>query len=178
MKSEPKSKMTLDEFKRTQEYAACSDKMKLWLVTLIENGFDYIAATAAAFNAKNPRVFSYAVRNWTKVRAALNLYLGRSEQDAFLEELQKTIRRAPSGSDRQVRAQALYARLKWNVQSPASEEPETPATSHHKTPNTANSRVPAGATPLADDAGVIRGYRLPSGDYVRLADGAAEIDIP
>jgi hypothetical protein len=163
--------ITLSDLQASPEYLACSSKMRLWLTTLIENGFDYPAATAAAFNCKNPRVFSYAVRNWTKVRAALNLYLGRSEQDAFLDDLQKTIRRAPAGSDRQVRAQALFARLKWNVSSPASDEPDAPAPSKHKTPEAASdSRIPAGATPLVDGSGVVRGYRTSDGQYVQMAN--------
>ena len=172
MKAETKSAMTLEEFKLTPEYAACSDKMKLWLVTLIENGFDYTAATASAFDCTYPRVFSYAVRNWAKVRAALNLYLGRSEQDVFLDELQKTIRRAPLGSDRQVRAQALYARLKWNVQSPASEEPEAPATSISKSKALApaDPRIPPDHLEVWSDpkTGVAIGYRAADGTPVKL----------
>jgi hypothetical protein len=169
--SQTRGFITLSDLQTSREYLACSSKMRHWLTILIENGFDYPAATAAAFDCKNPRVFSYAVRNWPKVRAALNLYLGRSEQEAFLDDLQKTIRRAPAGSDRQVRAQALYARLKWNVSSPASEEPETPANSKLKTPEAApDSRIPAGATPLVDRSGVVRGYRSSDGQYVQLAN--------
>jgi hypothetical protein len=122
--SETKSAMTLDELQQTPEYAACSDKMKLWLQTLISSDFNYKLATATAFNCKNLRqahVFSFAVRKWPVVRAALRLYLGLSEQDVFLEDLAQTIRRAQKGSVAQVRAQALYARLKFGVSTPDSE---------------------------------------------------------
>jgi hypothetical protein len=172
--------MTLSDLQASKEYLACSAKMRVFLTTLIENGFDYPAATAAGFNCKNPRVFSYAVRNWAKVRAALNLYLGHSEQDIFLDELQQTIRRAPKGSDRHVRALALYARMRFGVDTSGSDDSTGPvaATSKSETPRPGRDvRVPAGATPLADDVGVIRGYRLPSGDYVRLVDGAAEVHV-
>jgi len=50
-----KGVITLAELQQSPEYVACSDKMKFWLVTLIENGFDYTAATAVAFTCKYPR---------------------------------------------------------------------------------------------------------------------------
>jgi hypothetical protein len=123
---EIKSVTTLHEFQATPEYLACTPKMQVWLTTLIESNFDYKLATATAYNCKNLRqahVFSYAVRKWPIIRAALNVYLGKSERDSFLEDLEQTIRRAPKGSDRQVRAQALYARMKFGVSTPDNDEP-------------------------------------------------------
>jgi len=176
LKSETKGVMTLDELKRSPEYAECSDKMKRWLVTLIENGFDYTAATATAFTCKYPEKFSHSVRKWPAIRVALNRYLGRSEQDVFLADLQETIRRAPKGSDRHVRALALYARMRFGVDTPGGEaEPQAPAATNKseapaKSKVVTDSRVPVGATALADKQGVIRGYRTPDGQYVQLAD--------
>jgi hypothetical protein len=126
--SETKGAISLAELQASTEYLACTPKMQVWLTTLIQSNFDYKLATVKAFNCKNLRqahIFSYAVRKWPVIRAALNLYLGRSEQDVFLADLQETIRRAPKGSVAQVRAQALYARLKFGVSTPDSEpEPE------------------------------------------------------
>lgn len=133
LKPKTKNVMTLEELKLSPEYAACSDKMKLWLQTLIASDWNYTAATVSAFQCKSTRqaqMFSYAVRKWPVVRAALNLYLGLSERDVFLEDLQQTIRRAPKGSDRRVRALALYARMKFgvneNAEPEAADENETP----------------------------------------------------
>jgi hypothetical protein len=121
-----KAAITFAEFQASKEYLACTPKMQVWLTTLIESNFDYKLATATAFNCKNLRqahVFSYAVRKWPIIRTALNLYLGLSEQDVFMADLQETIRRAPKGSDRHVRALALYARLKFGV-AEGSAEPQ------------------------------------------------------
>jgi hypothetical protein len=177
MESETKGPITLAELQASPEYLACTPKMQVWLTTLIESNFDYKLATATAFNCKNLRqahVFSYAVRKWPVIRAALNLYLGRSEQDVFLEDLKETIRRAPKGSVAQVRAQALYARLKFGV-SEGSAEPEakseSPAAAVESKAPVSESRIPAGAYPLYDKtSGALQGYRTTDGQYIRLAD--------
>src|SRR5665213_1255787 len=90
--TKPKSMMTLDELKQTPEYADCSDKMKLFLVTLIENGFNYTAATRAAFKTKDPAKYSWAVRNWPAVRHALNVYRGWSAFDIWMDAVQRASR--------------------------------------------------------------------------------------
>jgi hypothetical protein len=146
MAQESKRTMTFDELKQSPEYAACSDKMKLWLQTLISSDFNYTLATVTAFQCKSTRqaaMFSYAVRNWAKVRAALNLYLGRNEQDVFLEDLAQTIRRAPKGSVAQVRAQALYARMKFGVSTPDNDEP-TPARDQQTVTNKSEAPITSG----------------------------------
>jgi hypothetical protein len=155
MESETKSAVSLAALQASPEYLACTPKMQVWLTTLIESNFDYKLATATAFNCKNLRqahVFSFAVRKWSVIRAALNLYLGRSEQDAFLEDLKETIRRAPKGSDRQVRAQALYARMKWGVSNPASDKPEAASKTE---PSTAKPAAASVAPPARFHVGEI-----------------------
>jgi hypothetical protein len=168
LKSETKTALTLAELQASPEYLVCSPKMQVWLTTLIQSNFDYKLATATAYNCKNPRqahVFSFAVRKWPVVRAALSLYLGRSVQDVFLEDLKETIRRAPKGSDRQVRALALYARMKWGVSSPASDEPEA-----EPAPVIPDPRVPADHLEVWSDpkTGVVIGYRAVNGEAVKL----------
>jgi len=121
--------MSLAEFQTSLEFLACTEKAQRWLVALVESNLDYRAATLSVYS-KTPRqaqILSYAVRKWPSVRRALNLYLGRTDKDAFLEDLQTTIRRAPEGSVARVKAMALYARMKFGV----GEEPEAAAS---KTP--------------------------------------------
>jgi hypothetical protein len=165
--------ISLAELQASTAYLACTPKMQLWLTTLIQSNFDYKLATATAFNCKNLRqahVFSYAVRKWPVIRAALNLYLGKSEQEVFLEDLLQTICRAPRGSVAQVRAQALYARMKFGVNADGAEPEaarptETPTTSEAAS----DSRVPPGARPWLDKNGTVVGYQTPDGQNVQLA---------
>jgi hypothetical protein len=108
--------MTLDEFKQTPEFDACSDKVKLWLVTAIENGFDYTAATRAAFTAKDPQKFSYAVRNWPAVQAALNVWRGMSPFDIWFGAAQKA-GRSKKTSIAQIQALKMQAdAMGWNAE--------------------------------------------------------------
>jgi hypothetical protein len=67
---------------------------------------------------------------------------------------------------------ALFARIKFGVSPDSDDEPDASVVAENKTPQTValDSRVPAGATALADDQGVIRGYRAADGNYVQLAD--------
>src|SRR5712692_2056121 len=162
--SETKGTITLAELQASPEYLACTPKMQVWLTTLIQSKFDYKLATATAFNCKNLRqahIFSYAVRKWAVVRAALNLYLGRSEQDVFLTDLQETIRRAPNGSDRQVRAQALYARLKFGVSPPDGDEPV------ERQPEAASKPPAQTAAPEASAASEVSPERFQVGEICR-----------
>ena len=115
MSAKPKTVLTADELKQTPEFLACSPKMRVWLLALLENGFDYPAASAAAFNCTFPEKFGYAVRNWPAVRAALAVVFRWSDRDVMLDEIKRDIRRAPVGSDRRVRAQAIYARLRYDL---------------------------------------------------------------
>jgi hypothetical protein len=181
LKAGGKGLMPLDTWKESPEFNACTAKMKLWLLTLIESGGDYTAATIKAYECKSPRqaqVFSYSVRNWARIKDSLNLYLGKTPLDVLLEDVIANLRRAEPGS---VSAQRLLAQRERLVRlalglTPSKEADEDAAESEISRPSP-DVRVPAGATPLADDAGVIRGYRLPSGDYVRLIDGAVEVDV-
>jgi hypothetical protein len=121
MSAKPKTVLTADELKQTPEFLACSPKMRVWLLALLENGFDYTAASAAAFNCTFPEKFGYAVRNWPAVRAALAVVFRWSDRDVMLDEIKRDIRRAPVGSDRRVRAQAIYARLRYDLPPEADE---------------------------------------------------------
>jgi hypothetical protein len=85
--------LTLEVFRQTPEYIECSDKVRLWLVALVENGFDYTAATRTAFTAKDPVKYGHAVRNWPTVRAALAVYREMSAFDIWVADVQRASRR-------------------------------------------------------------------------------------
>jgi hypothetical protein len=95
---------------------------------LLQNGFDYIHATCAAFDMKSVRnaaIYSYSVRRSPIVRAALNLFLhGGDERAVFIEDLKDSIRRSKPGSTARLRAQALYASMVFKVKDEAANEPD------------------------------------------------------
>lgn len=117
-KTKMKGVMTLAELQQTPEYADCSDKMKLWLGTLFENGFDYVAATAAAFTCKDPQAFSSSVRQWPAVRAVLNVYRGLSAFDIWMEDVQRASRSRRT-TTAQIQALKMQAdAMGWNAEGP------------------------------------------------------------
>jgi hypothetical protein len=120
--------ITATEFQQSVEYQKCTEKQRLFLDTLLANGFDYIHATQTAFdmkNARNASIYSYAVRRSPEVRAALNLFLyGGDERAIFVEGLRETIRRSKEGSTAKLRAQALYASMVFKVKDEAADEPD------------------------------------------------------
>ena len=93
--------ITLEEFQTTSEFEACTPKMRLFLVTLIESDFDYTLATLTAFQSKSrsqAQRFSHAVRNWPKIRVALNLYFGKTPFEILLDQVEQNLRKAKPGS--------------------------------------------------------------------------------
>jgi hypothetical protein len=120
--------LTIAELQVSQEYITCSAKMQVWLTELVTNGFKYTDATVAAFDCKDresARVFSYAVRNWPKIRAALNLYLGKSEREILLDKVRAALRNAEAGGIAEQRLLAQEERLLFGGTLPA-EDDETP----------------------------------------------------
>jgi hypothetical protein len=173
----PKPGITLDELKRTEEFRRLRPKMANWVIVYIQGHittgfFDHRAATKAAYvcaNDESARVFGHRLKQNPKVRAVVALYLRKSPRELLLEEVQQHLAACDPGSVAGQRLLAQKERLLFGTDPATFEEAD-------ETQPSPDVRVPAGATPLADDVGVIRGYRLPSGDYVRLVDGAAEID--
>jgi hypothetical protein len=164
--------MPVDEWHASNEYLQCSAKQRFWLDTLISNGFDYTAATVAAFgckSVKNAQIFSYAVRRARVVKAALNLYLRKTELDCDLEESFRQFHRAEPGSIAAQRFWAQILRLKYGVR--AELEPESdPEPAYKKSePKPTDSRIPPGAKPLRDKGGNLKGYVTPDGQFVQLA---------
>lgn len=161
--SDTRKPLAVDEWHASKEYLQCSAKQRLWLDTLVSNGFDYTAATVAAFGCKslkNAQIFSHAVRRARVVKAALNLYLRKTELDCDIEETFKQYQRAEPGS---VAAQRLWSqllRLKYGLRS----EPEAESAAAAKVP-----RVPGGATLYYNkNSGKVVGYRTTDGQDVQL----------
>ena len=126
-----KTKLTTADFHTSKEYLACTPKQRVWVDTFLATQDATVATqTAYTVTGESARTLTYAVRDSHNVRAAVNAALGRSEQEAFLEEIQRDIRRAPAGSDRRVRAMAMYARMKWGDTEAAAvqnSKPQVPA---------------------------------------------------
>lgn len=112
-------------FHASKEYLALNDKQRVWVDIFVATQ-DAALATQTAYSPATVvygKLLQYKIEATARIRAALNRYLGRSEEEVFLDEVQETMRRAPKGSDRQVRAQALYARLKYDIR-PDAADPE------------------------------------------------------
>src|SRR5258708_5720615 len=114
MKTISKPVMTRTEFEATPEFLSCTPKQHVWLRTLIENGFDYTAATEAAYGCSNPRnarLFGYAVRRQVRIVAALQVYLGTTPREALLEEVLRGLKHTELGSVAHSRLLAQKERL-------------------------------------------------------------------
>jgi hypothetical protein len=154
----PKTKalLTIEQLRQSPEFLACTAKAQTWIIALVESGsrFDYKAATLAAYDCKSPRqaqIFSHAIRKWPSIRRVLALYLGLSEKDQFLEDLQQTIRHAPEGSIAKVKAMSLFARLKFCVGEDGA--PEAAASKTPTAPAPADSQFKVGDRVTNDEDG-------------------------
>jgi hypothetical protein len=161
----------------SKEYLACTPKQRLWVDTFLASQ-DAMRATQTAYpSAKYQQACSAQLRVNFHIRAALNVALGLSEYEMFLGEVQREIQHAPVGSDRRIRALAMYARMKWGdrdeaVKSPAAPEDPKPQPDPAPTPDPkapVDPRVPATALKLwLDENNVCIGYRDADGEDVKL----------
>lgn len=74
--------MTLDELKRTREFALLNDQEQAFLLQYIANGFNVAGAAAAAFNtgsAKSATVYGRRVLGRARIQAALTRWAGVEE---------------------------------------------------------------------------------------------------
>lgn len=163
--SDTRKPMPVDEWRASKEYLQCSPKQRLWLDTLISNGFDYTGATVAAFeckSVKNAQIFSYSVRRSRVVKSALNLYLRKTELDCDLEESFRQFHRAEPGSIAAQRFWAQILRLKYGMK---------PETEHGPVqPKADDSLIPADRLEVWIDktTGFAIGYRAADGQTVKL----------
>lgn len=167
LKAGSKGLMPLDQWKRSPEFRACTDKQQRWLLAVIETDGDYTAATLAAYGSKNARqaqIFSYAVRDVARVKAALDIYLGKMPLDVLLDDVNRNLRRAEKGSVAASRLLAQKERLLGLAPVRDDDEPEAP-----EAPAPADPRIPDDALKVwVDRNNVVIGFRDANGQDVRL----------
>jgi hypothetical protein len=115
-----KGGISWEEFVASPEYKRLTPPQKVWVVCFFASGDPFFAARLA-FNCSseiNVRNMARQTERSPRIVAALNLYRGKTEREIFLQELEKTIRASEDGSVAKVRAMSLYARLKFDVQTP------------------------------------------------------------
>jgi hypothetical protein len=130
-----KGVITLTNFMATPEFLACAVKQRRWLEALIESNFDYAAATSTAFDCsthRNTVLYSYSVRRQPHIIAALNVYLGKSEREIDLEEVERHLRKAEPGSVAAQRLIAAKLRLKYDLKPEVIDEPQSAAPAVHR----------------------------------------------
>jgi hypothetical protein len=156
-----------EAFERSSVWEALTPQQRLWVVEVLANGGDRIAATRVAYHcrtAKTAQILSYEVRKHPTIVAALEAYRGVPRAE-FLAELRRTIRSAVDGSVAQVKAQALYARLAFGVEG---ETDGRPASNSEESAAAPDRKVPAGARAWVNKDGVVIGYRDADGKDVQL----------
>jgi hypothetical protein len=110
------------ELVRSPQYKRLTPSQKFWFIAYLASG-DEVFAARLAFHCRselNTRNLARQTSKSPRVRAAINLYCGKSEREIFLEELERTIRASADGSVAKVRAMSLYAKLKFDI----ADEPE------------------------------------------------------
>ena len=139
IKFEPAVKpLSLEEIQQRPEWDVLKPKQRMFVISYIRSGLDtgrydaeFAVRSAYEMCEKSVAVMACQLLANKKIRAILDLHFGRSDRDKFLAELQETIRKAAPGSVSQVRAQSLYARMKFGVNDEPrvrSQEPEAEAT--------------------------------------------------
>jgi hypothetical protein len=119
-------KMKWEEFRQSAEWINLTPAQQAWLVSFFATN-DAMYATRVAFPncaERNRRSMAWQIERVPRIVAAMNLWRGKTEREIFLQELEKTIRASEDGSVAKVRAMSLYARLKFDLETPdAPEEP-------------------------------------------------------
>jgi hypothetical protein len=158
--------ITRKEFHASKEFLALTDKQRVWVDAFVDSQ-DAGQATRTAYGDQTDSAYramlTRKVETSPRVLAALDLFYGRSPKEKFLRDLQLDIKRAKGVA--KIEARRLFAKIAGLDGSPDSAVPVPPVL---------RSRVPAGATALADENGVVRGYRTADGEYVRLAEVVVE----
>jgi hypothetical protein len=174
-------RLTLEQLHEQTCYRELPPKQKKAVDVFIQNGGNKTEAVLAAYKVKskeNARVLSYAVFGSPTVIACLAAYFQDDPLASFTRACYAAYRRKKL-TGAQVQALALIAKINgWGSAALPTEmlhgrdaEPEESQAPVEPIPTT---RVPAGATPLVDDQGIVRGYKTEAGDYVQLADVEAQ----
>lgn len=102
-----KGVISMTQFLTAPEFLACSAMQRQWVRTLVESGFNYEFANAAAFphlTARRALLYGYAVRRQPHIVAALYAYLGTTDADVLKAQRQDSVQQLL----RKVRFQIKY----------------------------------------------------------------------
>jgi hypothetical protein len=114
--------ITEAEFHASREYRALTERQRKW-VEIVVTTQDPDRATREAFGATAEayvKMLTGKLETSPRVRAALHFYFGRTEREAFLEDVKTDLRRSKPGSIARTKFAALYAKLTFGV-DPESE---------------------------------------------------------
>jgi hypothetical protein len=179
-----KPKMTALELTQTREFSVLSVRQGIWVLSYVQHFLDTgicdpMPPTKMAYKCKSDetaRSFGYQVQANPKIRLVLHRFFGDNSQHAIaktdrerlIATIRKQLRAAEPGSIAASRFVAQLERLLLGE----SDQPERAKDSQIEIDSTSapNSRIPEGATPLADENGVVRGYKTADSQYVRLCD--------
>lgn len=129
--------ITEAEFHASREYRALTDRQRKW-VDIVFRENDPERATREAFdvtaNDAYAKMLQGKLETSPRVRAAIHLFYGYTEREAFLQDLKTDLRRSKPGSTARTKFAAMYAKLAFGVEP---EDPETPAADSE--PTTAES---------------------------------------
>jgi hypothetical protein len=115
--------MAKEDFMKSREYLALTPRQQAWVDSFLDSQ-NASLATRTAYGTKNDAyeaMLTRKIESSPRVIAALNLLYGRSERDAFLSELERTIQRERGPA--KVSAMQLLARLKFTDKSETPVEP-------------------------------------------------------
>ena len=159
----------IEQLRQTLEFQGLTPKQQLLVESYIASGGDKLFATQSAYQNKTQefaRQNSYFYFANARVKAVLNLWLGKTERELLIEAVEDQIRHAEKGSVAMQRLLSQLATLKFGVPSEAKEpEVAAPASAERER----DARIPADAQKIwldADDK--IVGYRAADGTDVKL----------
>jgi hypothetical protein len=166
MTTQTQERLSLADLTLTSEYKLLTIRQQTFVSEYIRSGvesgtYDTLFAVTRSYRPKNAEVASVMaaqVMGNSKVKDVLDLHFGRTEKDAFLRELKKTIQHSTGIA--KVRAQAIYARLAFGYDEPGDDAPEAPKPAPVQIVPADNQGT------LNDDDGNVVGYRDASGKDV------------
>jgi hypothetical protein len=90
----PTKYLSLAELTKRPEWRALTAKQRLFTSKWISSG-DALASCAASYpGTKNPKVYVHALLASERIKAVVNLMLGKSESEKILDDLKVLVKRA------------------------------------------------------------------------------------
>lgn len=87
--------LTIEELRRTQEYAALTPKMKVYIETYISSCGDSIAATHRAYDCNTKReemIFAWALKRHPKILACIDIWSQKDPKEIWMESIKAATR--------------------------------------------------------------------------------------